>query len=131
MIPSAFVYNRHLMLRLLRPSLPLLAAFLLLAPEAEARTPASGAPISVILDTDIGDDIDDTWALVLLLKSSEVDLRLVTTDHGNTLYRAKVVAKLLEVAGRTDVPVGIGIRQGDGEGGQAPWVKDYDLAKYP
>jgi inosine-uridine nucleoside N-ribohydrolase len=87
--------------------------------------------IPVILDTDIGDDIDDTWALVLLLKSPELDLKLVTTDHGNTLYRAKVVARLLEAAGRTDVPIGIGIRRGDSEGGQAPWVKGYDLAKYP
>jgi inosine-uridine nucleoside N-ribohydrolase len=85
----------------------------------------------VILDTDIGDDIDDTWALVLLLKSPELDLKLVTTDHGNTLYRAKIVARMLELAGRTDVPIGIGVRLGDSEGGQAPWVKDYDLAKYP
>jgi inosine-uridine nucleoside N-ribohydrolase len=113
-------------------------ALLALAQDGFPADPGPGTPgkaaarkIPVILDTDIGDDIDDTWALVLLLKSSEVDLKLVTTDHGNTLYRAKVVAKLLEVAGRTDVPVGIGIRRGDGEGGQAPWVKGYDLAKYP
>jgi inosine-uridine nucleoside N-ribohydrolase len=87
--------------------------------------------IPVILDTDIGDDIDDTWALVMLLKSPELDLRLVVTDYGNTEYRAKIVARLLQVAGRTDVPIGIGIKSGDAEGGQAPWVKDYDISKYP
>jgi inosine-uridine nucleoside N-ribohydrolase len=87
--------------------------------------------IPVILDTDIGDDIDDTWALTLLLKSPELDLKLVTTDYGNTQYRAKIVARLLDVAGRTDVPIGIGIKQNDNVGGQAPWVKDYDLARYP
>ncbi len=42
--------------------------------------------IPVILDTDIGGDIDDTWALAMLLKSPEVDLKLVVTDYGNTTY---------------------------------------------
>ena len=35
------------------------------------------AKIPVILDTDIGGDIDDTWALAMLLKSPELDLKLV------------------------------------------------------
>ncbi|HPM83716.1 MAG TPA: nucleoside hydrolase, partial [Candidatus Anammoximicrobium sp.] len=88
--------------------------------------------IPVILDTDIGDDIDDTWALALLLKSPEVDVKMVVSDRGNTVYRAKIIAKLLEVAGRTDVPVGVGIQQSDQEDGrQAAWVADYDLARYP
>lgn len=87
--------------------------------------------IPVILDTDIGGDIDDTWALAMLLKSPELDLKLVSTDTGNTTYRAKVAAKLLEIAGRTDVPVGIGIHYGDGAGAQAPWVEDYTLDHYP
>ena len=95
-----------------------------LAAERPARTP-------VILDTDIGDDIDDTWALVMLLKSPELDLKLVVTDYGDTVYRARVVAKLLQVAGRTDVPIGVGIRQWEKDGAQAAWVKDYALAQYP
>jgi inosine-uridine nucleoside N-ribohydrolase len=85
----------------------------------------------VIYDTDIGDDIDDTWALTLLLKSPELDLKLVTTDKNNTEERARIVARILEVAGRTDVPIGIGIRQSDKPVRQSAWVKDYDLAKYP
>jgi inosine-uridine nucleoside N-ribohydrolase len=96
--------------------------------------PAPAAPhakIPVILDTDIGDDIDDTWALALLLKSPEVDLKMVVTDTGNTTYRAKIVAKLLEVAQRTDVALGVGISQGTKLGPQAAWVADYDLARYP
>ena len=86
--------------------------------------------IPVILDTDIGGDIDDTWALALLLKSAELDLKLVVTDTGNTTYRAAVTAKFLEIAGRTHVPVGIGLHQNDDTGPQAPWVADYDLASY-
>ena len=95
------------------------------------KSPAPGSKIPVILDTDIGDDIDDTWALALILRSPELDLKLVVTDYANTLYRARVAAKFLQAAGRSDVPVGIGLKKGDGEGGQAPWVKGYDLARYP
>ncbi len=87
--------------------------------------------IPVILDTDIGDDIDDTWAIAMMLKSPELDVKLISTDFGNTVYRAKLVAKMLEVAGRTDVPVGVGIRFDDAVGGQGRWVEDYDLGKYP
>jgi inosine-uridine nucleoside N-ribohydrolase len=99
------------------------------AAEPSAASPKSKTP--VILDTDIGGDIDDTWALALLLKSPELDLKLVVADTGDTPYRAKIIAKLLETAGRTDVGVGVGIRQSTQAGPQAPWVAGYDLAKYP
>jgi inosine-uridine nucleoside N-ribohydrolase len=87
--------------------------------------------IPVILDTDIGSDIDDTWALVMMLKSPELDVKLIATDTGDTTYRAKIVAKLLEIAGRTDVPVGIGPAVVDAASSQAPWVEGYDLSSYP
>ena len=87
--------------------------------------------IPVILDTDIGGDIDDTWALVMMLKSPELDVKLVTTDTSDTTYRAKIVAKMLEIAGRTDVPVGIGVKTSDDKGAQEPWVEGYQLEKYP
>ena len=32
---------------------------------------ATGQRLPVVFDTDIGDDIDDTWALVMLLKSDD------------------------------------------------------------
>ncbi len=114
----------------LRPMSLMLMSVFLAAPSAThpAYGPAGKTP--VILDTDIGDDIDDTWALITLLKSPELDLRLVVTDYGNTEYRAKIVARLLEIGGRTDVPVGIGIKTNDKEGGQAPWIKNFSLANY-
>jgi inosine-uridine nucleoside N-ribohydrolase len=87
--------------------------------------------IPVILDTDIGSDIDDTWALVMMLKSPELDVKLITTATGDTTYRAKIVARLLEIAGRTDVPVGVGPPVVDAPSSQAPWVKGYDLSGYP
>jgi len=114
-----------------------IAAVLLLARAAlaaEAPAPAApprAKPTPAILDTDIGDDIDDTWALAFLLRCPELDLRLVVADYGNTRYRAKIIAKVLERAGRTDVPVGLGLKPEDKGGKQAAWVKDYDLARYP
>ncbi len=87
--------------------------------------------IPVILDTDIGGDIDDTWALAMMLKSPEIDVKLILTDTGNTTYRAKIVAKMLEIAKRTDIPIGIGIHLSNDTGGQEPWVKDYDISSYP
>jgi inosine-uridine nucleoside N-ribohydrolase len=112
----------------------LLLGFTLTAlPASAAETPpAKPAPIPVILDTDIGDDIDDTWALALLLKSPELDLKLVVGDYGQAQYRARVLAKLLDRAGRSDVPVGVGLDIAPrGDGRQAAWVKDYDLKSYP
>ena len=103
------------------------AAVFSLSLSAAAATPAR---LPVILDTDLGDDIDDTWALAMLLRSPQLDLRLVTTTYGKAEYRARVIAKLLTVAGRTDVPVGLGAGGKEGTGKQQPWVEGDDLANY-
>lgn len=91
----------------------------------EART-----KIPVILDTDIGSDIDDSWALAMLLRSPELDTRLITTCTDNTPERAKLVAKMLEIEGRTDIPVGIGMKADDDPLPISPWVENYDLSSY-
>ncbi len=89
--------------------------------------------IPVILDTDIGDDIDDTWALIMMLRSPELDIRLIVGSSGPTQARAEYIAKILELAGRTDIPIGIGPMQGDAgthRTSQARWIDDYDLSGY-
>ena len=107
-------------------SLGLLACF------CAAPAPAAAKPMPVILDTDFGDDIDDTWALGLVLKSPELDLKLVVGDYGKPQYRARLIAKFLQAAGRADVPVGVGLDvKPTGDGPQTGWLKDYDLASYP
>ncbi|MEZ6080360.1 MAG: hypothetical protein R3C56_33220 [Pirellulaceae bacterium] len=40
----------------------------------------------MIFDTDIGDDIDDTWALAMLLRCPELDVKLVLGDHNKPQY---------------------------------------------
>lgn len=98
--------------------------------EADQRKP--GRRIPVILATDIGDDIDDTWALGFLLKCPELDLRLVATEYGKAPYRGKLLARFLQTVGHAHVPVAIGPDvEPRGDGGQAAWVKDYDLGTYP
>jgi inosine-uridine nucleoside N-ribohydrolase len=97
--------------------------------QEQPRRAASRTP--VILDTDIGDDIDDTWALALLLKSPELDVKLVVGDYGKGIYRAKLLARFLTVAGRTDIPVGVGLKPEDVTGSQSAWIKGYDLKSYP
>jgi len=90
-----------------------------------------GKKIPVIFDTDIGGDIDDTWALCMLLNSPELDAHLVVADAGNATYRARIAAKMLEVVGRTDIPVGVGIPPGDQRGNQSKWIEGYALERYP
>jgi inosine-uridine nucleoside N-ribohydrolase len=92
---------------------------------------AKTGAIPVIFDTDIGDDIDDIWALTSLLKSPQFDVKLVTTTCGKAEYRAKIIAKMLTVAGRTDIPVGLGEGGRTGVAGEQDWVKDYKLSDYP
>jgi inosine-uridine nucleoside N-ribohydrolase len=89
-------------------------------------------PIPAILATDIGDDIDDTWALGFLLKCPELRLKLVMTEYGKSQYRAKLLAKFLEKTGHADIPIAVGPDADPrGEGALAEWVKDYDLRSYP
>jgi inosine-uridine nucleoside N-ribohydrolase len=91
----------------------------------------SAGPIPVVFDTDICDDIDDTWAIAAMLQSPELDCKLITTAVGNTEAKAKVVAKFLEKAGRTNIPVGVGVKQGSGSHRQTAWAADYNLSSYP
>ncbi len=87
-------------------------------------------PIPVILDTDIGLDVDDVWALAFMLRCPELDVKLVVTATGDTHYSARLVAKLLEIAGREDVAVGIGIPLDDTPRTHKKWLGDYSLRQF-
>ena len=63
----------------------------------------------IIIDTDIGDDIDDAFAVALALKSPELQILGVTTSFGDTEARAKIADRLLGEAGRQDIPVAGGV----------------------
>ncbi len=65
-------------------------------------------PVPVILDTDIGDDIDDALALGLALQSPELDIKLITTVVDDVENRTRLVWKELGLYGRQDIPIATG-----------------------
>ncbi len=105
-----------------------------LATTAGAGFPAAAKakkPQPVVFHTDIGGDIDDTWALLLLLRRPELDLKLVVTEGSNAIYRGRLAAKLLALGGRTDVALAIGADGRDDHAAQSDWIGDYQLKDYP
>jgi len=90
-----------------------LSLFLLAAPgfsqTASPEPPAPAhPPAKIIIDTDIGDDIDDAFAVALALRSPELEILGITSTFGDTETRAKLVDRLLGEAGRSDIPVAMG-----------------------
>ena len=77
---------------------------------AAGGQPAAVVPQFVILDTDIGDDIDDAFALALALRSPELRLLGITTEYGDTELRAQLVDRFLAAVERFDIPVAAGDR---------------------
>src|SRR5262245_66639300 len=68
----------------------------------------AGEKIPIMLDCDIGTDIDETFAVALATISPELDLRGITTVSGDTRARALMVCRLLSAPWRGQVPVDIG-----------------------
>lgn len=79
----------------------------------------------IILDTDIGDDIDDAYALALLMNQPNMKVLGVTTAFGPTRQRADLAAKLLKVMGHGDVPVYAGRPTDKKPTKQHDWAKGY------
>lgn len=82
-----------------------LVASLLLGATVARPAPLPQQKIPILLDTDIGSDVDDAFAVALILGSPELDLLGVTTVSGDTQARARLAAKMLWEAGKRDVPV--------------------------
>jgi len=64
--------------------------------------------IPVVIDTDLGNNIDDAFALALAAVSPEIELLGVTTTWYQASSRALIARRLLGAWGRTDVPVSAG-----------------------
>lgn len=94
---------------------------------------AAEPPIPVILDTDIGTDIDDAFALALALSSPELDLRAVTTVSADAYSRARIVCRFLESVGRPEIPVAAGRpeRASPETAGQYQYALDPNYKKRP
>ena len=72
--------------------------------------PASAAPVhKVIVDMDIGDDIDDAFALALLLQSPDIEIVGITTAWGDTALRGRLLERMLRETGHAGIAVAQGI----------------------
>jgi purine nucleosidase len=79
-------------------------------PKAESPQAAKGlSPQLVWVDTDIGDDLDDAFALGLVLRSPELKLLGISTAFGDTETRARMTDRFLAALGVTGVPVTAGV----------------------
>lgn len=84
--------------------LPAVLAMLLLAPAAQAQP----AREKIVFDTDIGDDIDDAFAVALALSSPEFEVLGFSASFGDTPTRARMLDRMLGELGRGDIPVAMG-----------------------
>src|SRR6266478_7617955 len=72
--------------------------------------PATQRPQPVIIDTDIGDDIDDAFALAIALQDPHLEVIGITTAWGDTRTRALLVRRLLATLGRqASAPHGLAV----------------------
>ena len=90
-------------------TLSLGAAFAIPAPGQTAANTAARSAQKIILDTDIGDDIDDAFALALALRSPEVEVIGITTAWGDTELRARLANRLVKESGSGSIPVLAGV----------------------
>jgi len=88
----------------------------------------------VIIDTDIGDDVDDAFAVSLALSSPELKILGITSGWGDTALRARLLDRLLCETGRSDIPVAVGIEKhapGQGTFSQRSWAEREPARPHP
>ena len=98
-----------------------------------------GQKQKVIFDCDLGGDIDDAFAVALLLTSQEeFEILGLCMDHGNTPGRGQIALKMLHETGLEHIPVYIGRHtptvvgedtELEGESNQYLWAKGFDVIK--
>lgn len=101
--------------------LPLLAA---------ALGAAAGALTNVVIETDVGTAIDDTFAVPAIMGAPNVNVQLLVVSTFNTTLRAKIMAKQLAQMQRLDVPIAVAEPQpGEPWIPLTPYVDDFDLER--
>ncbi len=104
------------------------------SPGSPSAAPTAAQPQLVIIDTDIGDDIDDAFAVGLALSSPELKILGITSAWGDTALRARLLDRLLCETGRSDIPVAVGIEKhapGQGAFSQAKWAEREPARPHP
>jgi inosine-uridine nucleoside N-ribohydrolase len=73
------------------------------------RAPLANVTDKIIIDTDIGNDIDDAFAIGLALHSPEFQILGISSAWGDTHLRTRLLSRFLKETGRADIPVAMGI----------------------
>lgn len=86
----------------------------------------------IIIDTDIGMDIDDTWAILLFLTSTLYEVSLISVTNGDVDYKATLVAKILDELNMTHIPIAKGKRTDNYDliYPQLPWLDGFNTDDY-
>jgi inosine-uridine nucleoside N-ribohydrolase len=94
-----------------RRYLVLFIALGLAAAGAPAQTQPAGRTLEkIIIDTDVGDDVDDAFAIDLALASPEFEILGISTAWGDTALRAQMVDRMLCETGRQGIAVTAGLQ---------------------
>jgi len=65
--------------------------------------------IQLLIDTDVGGDVDDAFAIALAALSNRINLIAITTSTGNTINRVKIASKLVKTLNKNpEIVAGIG-----------------------
>ncbi|MBD3375885.1 nucleoside hydrolase [candidate division KSB1 bacterium] len=83
----------------------------------------------IIFDCDLGDDIDDAFALAMVIAADEFNVLGICMDYGNTPERAKIACRMLYETGRETIPVAVGRKTKDHYSPQFHWGKGFDKIK--
>eukprot|EP01062_Namystynia_karyoxenos_P078334 TRINITY_DN8051_c0_g1_i2.p1 TRINITY_DN8051_c0_g1~~TRINITY_DN8051_c0_g1_i2.p1 ORF type:complete len:356 (+),score=113.26 TRINITY_DN8051_c0_g1_i2:81-1070(+) len=95
--------------------------------------PGPDGVVDVIVDTDLGDDIDDTWALAQVFLTPEIrPLLVLTAGHADHDERARIAAKIMNAAGSTGCDIGCGFVQESKRVlmQQRGWATDEDVRQF-
>ena len=82
-----------------------------LAAAHPAPSATAPAPIKIIVDTDLGDDIDDSFALAWALATPRFEVVAVTSAWGDTTLRDRMIRRILVTMRRDRIPIGHGVRR--------------------
>lgn len=111
-----------------------LSLLLLSCGSVVAQTTSATSREKIIIDTDIGDDIDDAFALALALSSPEFEILGVSTAWGDTQLRGRIAERMLCETGREDIPVTAGpSTEPTAVLDHAPWARAFwkPVRQYP
>jgi purine nucleosidase len=111
-------------MKLCRGSILFFSALLFFPRTGSAQAPPKAAPAAkIIIDTDVGDDIDDAFALDLALTSPELNILGISAAWGDTDLRARMLDRMMCETGHTSIPVQTGPpTKSKTTFSQAPWA---------